>query len=97
MMMQKIVSQQALVREKALDRSYSREHYRESFARFRSRSFETDTSVLLARFKRREYIRIMLRDVLGIELPEEVLPLSNIPAIVPPYLLQPNQVLAMEA
>ncbi len=32
----------------------------------RSRSFETDTAALLARFKRREYIRIMLRDVLGI-------------------------------
>ena len=32
----------------------------------RSRSFETDTAALLARFKRREYVRIMLRDVLGI-------------------------------
>ena len=31
----------------------------------RSRSFETDTAVLLARFKKREYVRIMLRDVLG--------------------------------
>jgi glutamate-ammonia-ligase adenylyltransferase len=55
-----------LVREKALDRSWSREDYRESFARVRSRSFETDVSLLLARFKRREYVRIMLRDVLGI-------------------------------
>ncbi len=62
----------ALVRDKALDRSYSREHYRESFARFRSCSFETDISVLLARFKRREYIRIMLRDVLGIAALAEV-------------------------
>jgi len=29
-------------------------------------TFYTDTAALLARFKRREYIRIMLRDVLGI-------------------------------
>ncbi len=52
-------------REKVLDRSRSREEYREALARFRSRSFETDVALLLARFKRREYVRIMLRDVLG--------------------------------
>jgi [glutamine synthetase] adenylyltransferase / [glutamine synthetase]-adenylyl-L-tyrosine phosphorylase len=57
---------QALLREKNLDRSFSRDEFYESLARFRSRSFETDVSVLLARFKRREYIRIMLRDVLKI-------------------------------
>ncbi len=57
---------QALARDKVLDRSHSREEFRESFARLRSRSFETDTAALLARFKKREYIRIMLRDVLGI-------------------------------
>ena len=62
----------AFQREEMLDRSYSREDYRESFARFRSRSFETDMAVLLARFKRREYIRIMLRDVLGIATLAEV-------------------------
>ena len=54
------------VRERSLDRTHSREEFQESFARMRSRSFETDTAALLARFKRREYIRIMLRDVLGI-------------------------------
>ena len=54
------------VREQSLDRTRSREELQESFARMRSRSFETDTADLLARFKRREYIRIMLRDVLGI-------------------------------
>ena len=54
-----------LQRDKMLDRSRSREEYREAFARFRSRSFETDIALLLARFKRREYVRIMLRDVLG--------------------------------
>ncbi len=55
-----------LLRDRNLDRTHSREEFQESFARMRSRSFETDTAALLARFKRREYIRIMLRDVLGI-------------------------------
>ncbi|HET7186318.1 MAG TPA: putative nucleotidyltransferase substrate binding domain-containing protein [Terriglobales bacterium] len=54
-----------LQRDKILDHSRSREEYREAFARFRSRSFDTDLALLLARFKRREYVRIMLRDVLG--------------------------------
>lgn len=61
-----------LAREHALDRSHSREEFRESFARFRSRSFESDTATLLARFKRREYVRIVLRDVLGIATLAEV-------------------------
>jgi len=42
--------------------------------------------------KRRQF----MMDVLGIELPEEVLPLANIPAIVPPFFLDPNTVLALE-
>ncbi|MBZ5646793.1 MAG: DUF294 nucleotidyltransferase-like domain-containing protein [Acidobacteriia bacterium] len=71
-----------LAREKNLDRSHSREDYRESIARFRSRSFETDISVLLARFKRREYVRILLRDVLGIaalaETTAEISALSDV-------------------
>ena len=54
------------VRDRNFDRTQSREDFEESFARMRSRSFESDTAALLARFKRREYIRIMLRDVLGI-------------------------------
>jgi hypothetical protein len=37
-----------------------------------------------------------MRQVLGIQLPEEVLPLSNIPAIVPPFFLSPNTILALE-
>ncbi len=41
--------------------------------------------------KRRDF----MADVLGIELPEGVLPLSNIPALVPPFLLRPNTVLAL--
>ena len=57
---------QAFLRDRNLDRSFSREEFHESLARFRARSFETDVSYLLARFKRREYVRIMLRDVLKI-------------------------------
>ncbi|MCI0351126.1 MAG: hypothetical protein L0Z53_17010, partial [Acidobacteriales bacterium] len=70
-----------LSREKNLDQSLSREEYAERFARFRSRSFETDISTLLARFKRREYVRIMLRDVLNIaslaEITAEISALSD--------------------
>lgn len=62
----------ALSREQALDRSHSREEFREGFARLRSRSFESDTATLLARFKRREYVRIVLRDVLGIATLAEI-------------------------
>ena len=57
---------QSLLRERTLDRSLSREEFHEALARFRSRSFESDFALLLARFKRREYVRIMLRDVLKI-------------------------------
>src|SRR6266550_9061014 len=69
-----------LMRERQLDRSFSREEFRESYARHRARGLNPRTpsgdhsgsadiepvSLLLARFKRREYVRIMLRDVLGI-------------------------------
>ncbi|MEO6829613.1 MAG: hypothetical protein ABI164_07360, partial [Acidobacteriaceae bacterium] len=43
--------------------------------------------------KRRDF----MSQVLGIELAQEVLPLSNIPAIVPPFLLNPNAVFALES
>ncbi len=62
----------ALQREGALDRAHSREEFREAWGRFHTRSFESDTSSLLARFKRREYVRIMLRDVLGIATLAEI-------------------------
>jgi glutamate-ammonia-ligase adenylyltransferase len=54
------------LREKKLDKSFGHEEFSEGLARFRSRSFDRDNSLLLARFKRREYVRIMLRDVLKI-------------------------------
>ena len=57
---------QSFLRERNLDLSFSAAHFRESLSRFRALSFETDVSLLLARFKRREYLRIMLRDVLKI-------------------------------
>ena len=57
---------QSFLREKNLDRSFSQEEFHESLARFRARAFESDVALTLARFKRREYVRIMLRDVLKI-------------------------------
>ena len=72
----------ALAREHALDRAHSREEFREAFARLRSRSFDNDAALLLARFKRREYVRIVLRDVLGIatlaEITAEVSALADV-------------------
>ena len=72
----------SLARDRTLDRSHSREDFLEHFARFRSRSFETDMGQLLARFKKREYIRIMLRDVLEIaslaETTAEISALSDV-------------------
>ena len=41
--------------------------------------------------------RSFMSDVLGIDLPAEVLPLSNTAGIVPPFFLSPNTVLALEA
>src|SRR5579859_5610006 len=55
-----------LARDKNLERSYAREDFRESLARYRTQSAENNISVLLARFKRRQYIRIVLRDALGV-------------------------------
>ena len=40
--------------------------------------------------------RNFMIDKLGFELPEEILPLSNIPAIVPPWFLKPNQIFTLK-
>lgn len=73
---------QSLLRDKNLDRSFSREEFQENLARFRSRAFETNISLLLTRFKRREYVRILLRDVLKIsplaETTAEISALSDV-------------------
>src|SRR5215471_13256263 len=70
------------LRNKGLDHSCSREDFSEALARFHSRSFDRDPSLLLARFKRREYVRIMLRDVLRIaplaETTAEISALSDV-------------------
>jgi Xaa-Pro aminopeptidase len=47
-------------------------------------------------YERCQRRRSFMSDVLGIELPEEALPLSNTCAIVPPFFLQPNTILALE-
>ena len=41
--------------------------------------------------------RAFMTDVLGVDLPNEVLPLSNVPGIVPPFFLAPNTVFALES
>jgi [glutamine synthetase] adenylyltransferase / [glutamine synthetase]-adenylyl-L-tyrosine phosphorylase len=56
----------SLLRPKILDQNLSREDLREGLARFRARTLEKDTAQTLARFKRREYVRILVRDVLRI-------------------------------
>lgn len=73
---------QTFLREKKLDQSFSHDEFSEALARLRSRSFERDGSLLLSRFKRREYVRIMLRDVLRIsplaETTAEISALSDV-------------------
>jgi len=58
------------------------EDFREQFARFRMRNHDTPLPVLLARFKRREYVRIFTRELLGMaSLPEitaEISALSDV-------------------
>ena len=69
------------LRDKTMSRSFAREDFTENLARFRSRTMETDLSLLLARFKRREYVRILLRDVLQLaplaEITAEISALSD--------------------
>jgi glutamate-ammonia-ligase adenylyltransferase len=51
---------------KSLDRSFTREEFQEEFARVCRRWPDGDMALSLARFRKREYVRILLRDVLGI-------------------------------
>jgi len=64
-----------------LSRSWSCEEFREEFARFHARSGEADLSQTMSRFRKREYVRILLRDVLKIakigEVTEEISALSD--------------------
>jgi len=58
------------------------EELREQFARFRLRFHDLALPVLLARFKRREYVRIFTRELLGLaslpEITEEISSLSDV-------------------
>jgi glutamate-ammonia-ligase adenylyltransferase len=66
-----------------LERLRTPEDLREELARFRATHFDLAPSVLLARFKRREYVRIMLRDVLGLgTLAETTLELSHLADVI---------------
>jgi hypothetical protein len=38
--------------------------------------------------------RAFMRDVLGVDLPDSILPLSNIPLCLPPFWLAPDRLLA---
>src|SRR5437899_2676483 len=63
----------------SLDRIKSPEDLHEEFARFGVVSHQQPPAVVLARFKRREYLRITLRDVLGLStLAETTLELSHL-------------------
>jgi hypothetical protein len=54
---------------------------------------QTQFPACFARCRKR---RDFMADVLGIPLPDEILPLSNIPAIVPPFFLDSNMILTLE-
>ena len=64
-----------------LERSYSKEDFREEFARLHTHSPDCDLALSLARFRKREYVRILLRDALGIaklgETTEEISALAD--------------------
>src|SRR5581483_430716 len=72
----------AFLNDWKLDRSFSHEDFSEALARFRSSSDEREISLLLSSFKRRQYVRIVLRDVLCIsplaETTAEISALSDV-------------------
>ena len=57
---------QEMAREKHLERAFSSEDFRRKVDRLPARSGDVEISTLLAGFKKREIIRIALRDILGI-------------------------------
>ena len=73
---------QGFVRKSVLDRSFSREDFEPALTRFLGRSEPDNISAVLARFKRREYVRILLRDALRIaplaETTAEISALSDV-------------------
>ena len=68
-----------LGRQKSLDRIKSKEELLEEYARFEATFLEDEPGLALARFKRRQYLRITLRDILGVAtLVETTLELSTL-------------------
>lgn len=71
-----------LARPGALEKPRLAEDLRERLARFQLRSHVTNMSAALARFKRREYVRIFLRELLGLaplaEITGEISALSDV-------------------
>jgi glutamate-ammonia-ligase adenylyltransferase len=67
--------------EGSFERSRSSEEFRNAFARLQSQGPISDLAQSLARFKKREYIRILVRDMLGVarlaETTEEISSLSD--------------------
>jgi glutamate-ammonia-ligase adenylyltransferase len=73
----------SMLRDESLGRTLGRDEYAGRLARFQAREGEAGTPALLARFKRREYVRIMLRDATGVaSLSETTAELSAIADVV---------------
>jgi glutamate-ammonia-ligase adenylyltransferase len=70
-----------LEQREGLARSFSCEEFREKFVRWHSQDASGDLALELARFRKREYVRILLRDLLGIaklaETTEEISALAD--------------------
>ena len=68
-----------LGRDKRLSRLKSKEDLLEEYARFETAALDADPALVLARFKRREYLRIALKDILKLaDLAETTLELSTL-------------------
>lgn len=68
-----------LGRQKRLDRVQTKEELHEDYARFETAALDVEPALALARFKRRQYLRITLRDILGLAtLMETTLELSTL-------------------
>jgi glutamine synthetase adenylyltransferase len=74
--------------ERDFDRVKSVEQLSEELARFITRTIDADDPMRLARFKRREFLRIYLRDCLGVATLSEVTEeLSNLADVILQYSL----------
>lgn len=82
----------ALRQEKHLERPLEREDFQHNLERFRARSAQSDVSTLLSAFKKYEYIRIALRDILRLStLAETTGELSALADVILEHALQEAQ------